>query len=78
MNILTLNLDNRETYLQERAKLLKLSLNQLEVILKDLFIRRFEKHEIEVEAYYRIVSHVYNHKARNGTSLIFHLKKLVV
>jgi len=70
-------LDNRETYLKERSKLLQKSKRDLEILLEGLHKRRFEEHDIQIDAYYRLVSHVYNVRVRNGSSLIFHLKNFL-
>jgi hypothetical protein len=39
---------------------------------------RFEDNDIEVDAYYRLASHVLNQRKDNRQCLIFHLKNLVV
>ena len=70
-------LDNRNVYLEERKKLLKMRKKELEVLLEDLYKRRFEEHDIQLDVYYRLVSQVYNSKTRKGNSLIFHLKNFV-
>lgn len=70
-------LDSRNVYLEERKRLLKMRKKELEVLLGDLYKRRFEEHDVQIDAYYRLVSHVYNSKTRKGNSLIFHLKNFI-
>lgn len=72
-----MNLDDREVYIRERQKLYLLSTDQLEALLEELFARRYGEHDISVDAYYRIASHVYNFQKRQGGSLIFHLKSFI-
>lgn len=72
-----MNLDDRSIYIQERNKLLRLSTQKLETMLGELYTRRFETQDITIDAYYRMVSHVYNVKVRSGKSLIFHMQKFL-
>lgn len=72
-----MNLDDRSIYIQERNKLLRLNTKKLETMLGELHTRRFETQDITVDAYYRMVSHVYNVKVRTGKSLIYHMKNFL-
>ena len=72
-----MNLDDRSIYIQERNKLLRLSTQKLETMLGELHTRRFETQDITIDAYYRMVSHVYNVKVRTGKSLIYHMKNFL-
>lgn len=72
-----MNLDDKVIYLQERGKLIRLSTARLEEMLRDLYDRRFNQQDISVDAYYRLVSHVYNTRVRSGGSLVYHLKNFL-
>lgn len=72
-----MNLDNREIYLQEREKLCRLNTPQLEALLAELFVRRYEQYDVSIDAYYRVASHIYNVRKRQGGSLVFHLKNFL-
>lgn len=73
-----MNLDNRENYQREMRLLNRLSLDKLKSFVGELHKTRFEDNDIEVDAYYRLASHVLNQRKEKRTSLIFHLKNLVV
>ena len=66
-------LDTREAYRKECSRLFKMPIKKLETLIGDLFIQRFEEHNIEVEAQYRLAGWVLNQKT-NRNSLIHHLK----
>jgi hypothetical protein len=72
-----MNLDNREIYLQEREKLYRMTTPQLEALLGELFVRRYEQYDVSIDAYYRVASHIYNVRKRQGGSLVFHLKNFL-
>lgn len=72
-----MNLDNRTERSQVTKQLLGKKVKELEALLKELHDRRYYNYEIEVESYYRLVSHIYLSKIRNGSSLIFHLKNFL-
>ena len=73
-----MNLDNRENYQREMRLLNRLSLDKLKSFVGELHKTRFEDNDIEVDAYYRLASHVLIQRKENRQSLIFHLKNLVV
>lgn len=73
-----MNLDNREIYQREMNLLYKLPLGKLKAFVGELYQTRFEEHNIEEDAYYRLASHVLNQRKEGRRSLIFHLKNLVV
>ena len=73
-----MNLDNKKNYQREMKLLNRLPLNKLKAFVGELYQTRFEEHDIEVESYYRLASHVLNQRKENRQSLIFHLKNLVV
>ena len=66
-------LDTREAYAKECNRLFKMSIKKLETLIGELFIQRFEEHNIEVEAQYRLAGWVLNQKTKQN-SLIYHLK----
>jgi len=72
-----MNLDDKVTYLRERRKLFRLKTGELEGLLEKLYQRRFVEYDITVDAYYRIVSQIYNTRTRTGSSLIYHLKNFL-
>jgi hypothetical protein len=73
-----MNLDNKENYHREMRLLYRLPLGKLRSFVGELYQTRFEEHNIEEDAYYRLASHVLNQRKENRQSLIFHLKNLVV
>lgn len=72
-----MNLDNRENYQREMRLLYRLPLGKLKSFVGELYQTRFEEHDIGVDAYYRLASHVLNQRKENRQSLIFHMKNLV-
>ena len=72
-----MNLDNRENYQREMNLLYKLPLGKLKSFVGELYQTRFEEHDIEIDAYYRLASHVLNQRKEGRQSLIFHMKNLV-
>lgn len=72
-----MNLDDREVYLRERQKLIRMSTSKLEELLEELFARRYGDYDISLDVYYRIASQVYNTRMRKGSSLIYHLKNFL-
>ena len=72
-----MNLDNRENYQRETELLCRLPLNKLKAFVGELYQIRFEDQDIEIDAYYRLASHVLNQRKENRQSLIFHMKNLV-
>ena len=73
-----MNLDNKEAYQREMRLLNRLSLDKLKSFVAELHKTRFEDNDIEVDAYYRLASHVLIQRKESRQSLIFHLKNLVV
>ena len=73
-----MNIDSREIYQREMNLLYKLPLGKLKAFVGELYQTRFEEHNIEEDAYYRLASHVLNQRKEGRRSLIFHLKNLVV
>ena len=72
-----MNLDNRENYQREMNLLYKLPLGKLKSFVGELYQTRFEEHNIEEDAYYRLASYVLNQRKEGRQSLIFHMKNLV-
>jgi len=72
-----MNLDNKENYQKEMRLLYKLSIDKLKKFVGELHKIRFEDHDIEIDAYYRLASLVLNQRKENKTSLIFHLKNFI-
>ena len=72
-----MNLDNRENYQRETELLCRLPLSKLKAFVGELYQIRFEDQDIEVDAYYRLASHVLNQRREDRQSLIFHMKNLV-
>ena len=73
-----MNLDNKENYQREMRLLYRLPLGKLKSFVGELYQTRYDNNDIEVDAYYRLASHVLNQRKEDRQSLIFHLKNLVV
>ena len=67
----------REVYMEQRRKLNRLPLKELEDMLKVLSYMRYDLNDISVENEHRLASSVYLQRTRTGDSLIFHLKNYV-
>ena len=72
-----MNLDNKKNYQREMRLLHRLSLDKLKSLVAEMHKLRFEDNDIEVDAYYRLASHVLIQRKENRQSLIFHMKNLV-
>lgn len=72
-----LTFPTREEWYQERSRLLGMKSKDLEKLLGQLYEKRYVEQDINYESYYRLVSHVYIQKTREGQSLIFHLKNFL-
>ena len=72
-----MNLDNKENYQREMRLLYRLSLDKLKSFVGELYQTRYDNNDIEVDAYYRLASHVLNQRKEDRQSLIFHMKNLV-
>ncbi len=64
----------KEEYIKEYKMFSKMSTEQLQKCLGELFRKRYEEQNIEVYNTHRIAARVYIERTRNGNSLIFHLK----
>lgn len=67
-------LDDKSIYEKERSKLFRMPIKTLETLIGELFIRRFDEHNIEVEAQYRLAGWVLIQRTKQYDSLIYHLK----
>ncbi len=72
-----MNLDNKQNYQKEMRLLHRLPINKLKEFVKELYKTRFEDQDIEVDAYYRLATHVLTQRKENRQTLIFHMKNLV-
>jgi hypothetical protein len=72
-----MNLDNKQTYQKEMRLLHRLPINKLKSFVAELYKTRFEDNDIEVDAYYRLATHVLIQRKTDRQSLIFHMKNLV-
>jgi ribosomal protein S8 len=72
-----MNLDSREIYLQERKKLYRLSTKLLEKVVEQLYDEVYVQYNPERKEYHRMAVFVLNSRQKKS-SLIFHLKNLVV
>jgi hypothetical protein len=73
-----MNLDNKENYHREMKLLYRLPLGKLKSFVGELYQTRYEEQDIEVDAYYRLATHVLNQRREKRQLLTFHLKNLVV
>jgi hypothetical protein len=67
----------REDYLTERLKIQVLDTVELEILLSQLFEKRYVDQDINYESIYRLVSSVYVHRTRQNRPLIFHAKNFL-
>ena len=72
-----MNLDNKENYQREMKLLYRLPLGKLKSFVGELYHTRYDDQDIEVDAYYRLATHVLNQRKEDRQSLIFHMKNLV-
>lgn len=72
-----MNLDNREIYYSERSKLYKLSTKALQKLIEELYNEIYVQYNPERKEYHRMAVFVLNSRTKK-TSLVFHLKNLVV
>lgn len=66
-------LDDRKTYGKECSRLFRMPIKKLETLIGELYDRRVNQHDIEVEAQYRLAGWVLNQRTKQN-SLIYHLK----
>jgi len=67
-------LDTKEAYAKECNRLFRMPIKKLETLIGELYDRRFNQHDIEIEAQYRLAGWVLNQRTNQHT-LIYHLKK---
>jgi hypothetical protein len=72
-----MSLDNREIYLQERNKINRLNTKALQALVKELYNEVYVQYNPERKEYHRLAVFVLNSRFKK-TSLVFHLKNLVV
>lgn len=72
-----MNLDNREIYYSERKKLARLNTKALQKLIEELYNEIYVHYNPERKEYHRMAVFVLNSRTKK-TSLIFHLKNLVV
>ena len=72
-----MNLDHKEVYHQERNKLNKMSTEALQKLVSELHNEIYLQHNPERKEYHRMAVFSLNSRTKK-TSLIFHLKNLVV
>ena len=72
-----MNLDNKKNYQREMRLLHRLSLDKLKSFVGELHKLRYDDNDIEIDAYYRLATHVLIQRKENRQSLIFHMKNLV-
>jgi len=70
-------LDDKETYLNERRILKGMPISKLKELVGKLYEMRYEEHDIEVHSYHRLASSVLIDRTKNGDTLIFHLKNFI-
>lgn len=72
-----MNLDNKKNYQREMRLLHRLSLDKLKSFVGELHKLRYDNNDVEIDAYYRLTTHVLIQRKENRQSLIFHMKNLV-
>jgi hypothetical protein len=72
-----MNLNDREVYYSERSKLCRLNTRSLERLIVELYNEVYIEYNPERKEYHRMAVFVLNSRSKK-TSLIFHLKNLVV
>ena len=71
-----MNLDSRDIYYSERAKLSRLNTPALEKLIGELHNEIYIQHNPERKEYHRMAIFVLNSRSKK-TSLIFHLKNFI-
>lgn len=72
-----MNLNDRQQRSELIQQLLRKRPKELETLLSELYHKRYYEYDIEVDAYYRLVSHVYLNRVRSGKSLMFHMQNFL-
>lgn len=72
-----MDLDDREAYLKEKLRLLRMPLPKLQRVVGDLHQRVYEDNDIEAYSYHRLASSVLIDRTKTGSTLIYHLKNFI-
>lgn len=73
-----MDLSTKEGYHKEMRLLYRLPIDKLKSFVAEMHKIRYDDNDIEIDAYYRLASHVLIQRKEDRQSLIFHLKNLVV
>ena len=68
----------RNEYLGKYFNYQKMSTKQLQQMIKELYSRKFESHDITAYEEHRIATRVLIERERDGSGLLFHMKKFVL
>lgn len=68
----------REQYLGKYFNYRNMSTKQLQQMVKELYSRKFESHDINAYEEHRIATRVLIERERDGSGLLFHMKKFVL
>ena len=68
----------REQYLGKYFNYRNMSTKQLQQMVKELYSRKFESHDITAYEEHRIATRVLIERDRDGSGLLFHMKKFVL
>lgn len=68
----------RDEYLGKYFNYRKMSTQQLKKMVSDLYSRKFESHDITAYEEHRIATRVLIERERDGSGLLFHMKKFIL
>lgn len=68
----------RDEYLGKYFNYRNMSTKQLQQMVKELYSRKFESHDITAYEEHRIATRVLIERERDGSGLLFHMKKFVL
>jgi hypothetical protein len=68
----------REEYLEKYFRYRKMSIEQLQKNVKELYSRKFEYNDITAYEEHRIATRALVERERDGSGLLFHMKQIVL
>lgn len=68
----------RQEYMQKYFRYRRMSIEQLQQMVSDLYSRKFESHDITAYEEHRIATRALVERERDGSGLLFHMKKFVL
>jgi hypothetical protein len=68
----------KDEYIGKYLNYRKMSTQQLKKMVKELYSRKFESHDITAYEEHRIATRVLIERERDGSGLLFHMKKFIL